>query len=243
MLRVSSVPLLCRSTSSTSNVGLSYPSSRTNVVRRDGLDGMIDNGAHQYTTASDLAESAQIQIEPHQHRVLQRLEELTAVRANIDAQLRYWQDLYHKQQYALAQQRDHIPFTTTTTPYVPFMPTSPYPTTDISPHSFSQTADLPPSQVETWNIPHHMPPPSTSQLSPAPCTQPATHPPPKRTVRNRPGKKVFRCECGHEASRKGDMKRHRESIGHAEKSHICHCGKSYTRKDSLLRHATTGTHA
>ncbi|KAM6489146.1 hypothetical protein JOM56_015316 [Amanita muscaria] len=237
MLRVPNMQLLCRSTSSTSNVGLSYPSSRTNVVQRDGLEGMIDNKAHQYTTASDLAESAQIQIEPHQDWVLQKLEELTAVRANIDAQLRELQDLYHKQQYAQAQQRAHMPFTTTTTPYVPFTPTSPYPTTDISPHSFSQTADLPTSQVETWNIPQ------SSQLSTAPCTQPATHPPLKRTVRNRPGKNLFRCECGHEASRKGDMKRHRESIGHAEKSHICHCGKSYTRKDSLLRHATTCTHA
>ncbi|KIL64341.1 hypothetical protein M378DRAFT_163369, partial [Amanita muscaria Koide BX008] len=91
-------------------------------------------------------------------------------------------------------------------------------------------------QGETWNIPPHMLLPSTSQPSTAPEAQPATHPYPRCAVlTDRAGKRIFRCECGHETTRKGDMRWH-QSLIHSGRYHVCHCGRGYHRKSSLSRH-------
>ncbi|KAM6503092.1 hypothetical protein JOM56_000035 [Amanita muscaria] len=134
--------------------------------------------------------------------------------ANIDAKLRELEDLYRKHQDALARLRANISFNATT-PFVPISTTSPYSTTDISPHSFIQG--------EMGNV--HMQTSSTSS-SIAPHAQLATHSPPEYPV------------CMDETSQ---TILHRETLGHVKKPYTCHCGKGYSRKDSLLRHAAIHT--
>ncbi|KAM6493998.1 hypothetical protein JOM56_010359 [Amanita muscaria] len=46
----------------------------------------------------------------------------------------------------------------------------------------------------------------------------------------------YRCDCGFEFKRKGDLDRHLQSLRHSERKHRCSCGKEYTRQDSLKRH-------
>ena len=48
--------------------------------------------------------------------------------------------------------------------------------------------------------------------------------------------KLHLCQCGHKTKKKGDMRRHLESLKHAKKQYTCLCGESFTRKDALRRH-------
>ncbi|KAM6494017.1 hypothetical protein JOM56_010378 [Amanita muscaria] len=50
------------------------------------------------------------------------------------------------------------------------------------------------------------------------------------------GIKHYRCECGYESARKGDVHHHLESLRHSERKYKCSCGKKFTRYDSLDRH-------
>ncbi|KIL57533.1 hypothetical protein M378DRAFT_381521 [Amanita muscaria Koide BX008] len=50
------------------------------------------------------------------------------------------------------------------------------------------------------------------------------------------GIKHYRCECGYESVRKGDVHHHIESLQHSERKYGCSCGKKFTRYDSLKRH-------
>ncbi|KAM6490919.1 hypothetical protein JOM56_013623 [Amanita muscaria] len=50
------------------------------------------------------------------------------------------------------------------------------------------------------------------------------------------GIKHYRCECGYESTRKGDVHHHIESLQHSERKYECSCGKKFTRYDSLNRH-------
>ena len=50
------------------------------------------------------------------------------------------------------------------------------------------------------------------------------------------GVKHYRCECGYESARKGDVVHHLESLQHSERKYECSCGKKFTRNDSLNRH-------
>lgn len=51
------------------------------------------------------------------------------------------------------------------------------------------------------------------------------------------GAKLFRCSCGKETKRTGDMRRHHESLKHSLRKHGCSwCERRYTRKDALNRH-------
>ena len=55
------------------------------------------------------------------------------------------------------------------------------------------------------------------------------------------GKKRYRCECGAETARKGDMMRHqRYALYHSRAQFTCdQCGKTFTRKDSRDIHEKT----
>ncbi|KAK2459310.1 hypothetical protein APHAL10511_008665 [Amanita phalloides] len=54
------------------------------------------------------------------------------------------------------------------------------------------------------------------------------------------GVQHYRCDCGHETRRRGDMLRHRESSKHSDRKHHCSlCEKWFTRQDGLRRHIRT----
>ncbi|KIL67005.1 hypothetical protein M378DRAFT_323502 [Amanita muscaria Koide BX008] len=51
------------------------------------------------------------------------------------------------------------------------------------------------------------------------------------------GVRLFRCSCGKETKRAGDMRRHHESLKHSLRKHGCPwCERRYTRQDALNRH-------
>ncbi|KAF8344733.1 hypothetical protein F5887DRAFT_1159305 [Amanita rubescens] len=62
------------------------------------------------------------------------------------------------------------------------------------------------------------------------------HNPPPVSCFYRNGAKHYRCECGREIKRKGDMKRHQESAYHLPLQFGCICGKKFTRKDTRKCH-------
>jgi hypothetical protein len=52
----------------------------------------------------------------------------------------------------------------------------------------------------------------------------------------RNGTKRYRCQCGSETERIGDMKRHLKSGNHLSPQFACFCGRRFTRKDGRKTH-------
>ena len=185
------------------------------------------------------------------------IEQMKLVTAFRDAQMREMQETIHQMQNAIRTLTTCLaPFLPSTTP-MPFLPptnpnipapnnsfkcepplldTNPLPSHDHfasgsgvpSTHSQSRSAASP-----ALSPVNHALSPANRTLSPADHTQTL----PASTSRTREKRKLFRCPCGHETSRKGDMTRHLQSLKHSERCHTCFsCRVSFTREDALKRH-------